>query len=425
MSRELEEILNDCIDRLIEGESIEACLTKYPQHAEELKPLLQAAQIALSSSALEPRPEFKAAARYRFQSAIRERGLKPRRRWFSLPNLFSRWGIGRAKEGREMEEVLNDCVDRLIEGESIQRCLARYPQWSSELEPLLETAQTVLSLSSFEAPQEFKAALKERVLSAIIEEGTKTSETGHEFGDALSDGIDRLQEGAHIEECLDQHPQYAEELKPLLQAAQIALGSSAIEPRPEFKAAARYRFQSAIKKRGLKPRSRWFALPDLASRWGIGVAALAIVFLIGAGTIRASNDSLPGEPLYTVKQWVEDTRLFFTNSDIGDARLHAQFANRRFQEIEGVARKGEIERVARLQEQLNYHLSRASALSQDTSILNEKIQELRALLESHAERNEDDLLKVLDEVSENDKPILREAIQQARERYREAIQSLE
>jgi len=424
MGRELEEILNDCIDRLIEGESIEACLTKYPQHAEELKPLLQAAQITLNSSVLEPRPEFKAAARYRFQLAIRDRGLKPRRRWFSLPNLFSRWSIGRAKEGRELEEALNDCVDRLIEGESIQRCLARYPQWSSELEPLLETAQTVLNLSSFEAPQEFKAALKERVLSAI-EEGTKTSETGHEFGDALSDSIDRLQEGAHIEECLDQHPQYAEELKPLLQATQIALGSSAIEPRPEFKAAARYRFQSAMKDRGLKPRRRWFALPDLASRWGIGVAALAIVFLIGAGTIRASNDSLPGEPLYTVKQWVEDARLFFTNSDIGDARLHAKFANRRFQEIEDVARKGEIERVVKLQNRLAHHLERVNALSQDTSIISEKIQELRALLESDAQRNEDDLLKVLDEVSENDKPILREAIQQARERYREAIQSLE
>lgn len=70
MSDRFEDILNECIDRLLQGESLEQCLQRYPEQAAELKPLLQVALEAQEASAVEPRPEFKAKAREQFRSVL-------------------------------------------------------------------------------------------------------------------------------------------------------------------------------------------------------------------------------------------------------------------------------------------------------------------------------------------------------------------
>ncbi len=42
------------------------------------------------------------------------------------------------------EDALNDCLDRMAEGEDINRCTARYPEYSGELACLLEAAQSTM-----------------------------------------------------------------------------------------------------------------------------------------------------------------------------------------------------------------------------------------------------------------------------------------
>ena len=42
MIRTFDTILDECVDRVNRGESIEDCLAGYPEHAEELEPLLSA-----------------------------------------------------------------------------------------------------------------------------------------------------------------------------------------------------------------------------------------------------------------------------------------------------------------------------------------------------------------------------------------------
>lgn len=52
--------MNECIDALLEGESLEQCLGRYPKHAERLEPLLRAVIDARETSlTLEPPPELK------------------------------------------------------------------------------------------------------------------------------------------------------------------------------------------------------------------------------------------------------------------------------------------------------------------------------------------------------------------------------
>jgi hypothetical protein len=68
-----ENILDECLERLIKGGTVERCLESYPpEQALELEPLLRTAQAAREASVIMPRAEFKARARYEFRSALHD-----------------------------------------------------------------------------------------------------------------------------------------------------------------------------------------------------------------------------------------------------------------------------------------------------------------------------------------------------------------
>ena len=70
MARKLDDIFNECYERIIQGESFESCLARYPEHAAELEPLLRTALgFTWRASSLKPRPEFKHWARARLEGA--------------------------------------------------------------------------------------------------------------------------------------------------------------------------------------------------------------------------------------------------------------------------------------------------------------------------------------------------------------------
>jgi anti-sigma-K factor RskA len=88
-SHEFENILDDCLERLINGETVERCLESYPEQASELEPLLCTAQATRGAAAIQPRSEFRARARYEFRSALEaQASQKP-----SLFHLRRRWAV--------------------------------------------------------------------------------------------------------------------------------------------------------------------------------------------------------------------------------------------------------------------------------------------------------------------------------------------
>jgi hypothetical protein len=84
MTRKIEDIFNNCLERMFKGESVEDCLGAYPEQAPELEPLLKTSfAIAQRSSAIQPTPEFKGrvhsqlqAMLYAKQKEIEERGAR-------------------------------------------------------------------------------------------------------------------------------------------------------------------------------------------------------------------------------------------------------------------------------------------------------------------------------------------------------------
>jgi hypothetical protein len=84
---EFENILNECLDRIIKGESIESCLKLYPECADELERLLKTAFEVHQAALVKPSAEFRQHAANDFQDAIRNMPVKK-------PGVGFKWQIG-------------------------------------------------------------------------------------------------------------------------------------------------------------------------------------------------------------------------------------------------------------------------------------------------------------------------------------------
>jgi hypothetical protein len=72
MARKLDDIFNECYERIRSGESLESCLRSYPHYRAQLEPLLRTTfDIGRRISYIHPRPEFKHWAQVRLESAQR------------------------------------------------------------------------------------------------------------------------------------------------------------------------------------------------------------------------------------------------------------------------------------------------------------------------------------------------------------------
>ncbi|MBI2866078.1 MAG: hypothetical protein HYX99_01785, partial [Chloroflexi bacterium] len=82
----IEDTLNQCLDLLAGGASLEECLARYPAQREELEPLLRAALTLRRSSTMPLRPGFREEGRARVLGALA--ALRARRR---APNPGQGW----------------------------------------------------------------------------------------------------------------------------------------------------------------------------------------------------------------------------------------------------------------------------------------------------------------------------------------------
>jgi hypothetical protein len=175
-----------------------------------------------------------------------------------------------------------------------------------------------------------------------------------EFDNILNECLERIMLGGEsLEQCLEHYPEQAEELKPLLETVLAVKEASAVEPRPDFKARARYQFRSALQEKAAPKRRPFFGwLP----RWATALSIVLIVLLVGGGTVVAASNSMPDSILYPVKLATEEVRLAFTPSQLGKARLCSDFADERVAEIIYMAEKGDARRVEVITERLDDRL---------------------------------------------------------------------
>ena len=113
MMRDFNTLLDECIDRINAGESIDMCLASYPKHARELEPLLRTVGGVRDACFGLPGVTAKSATRRRLDAAIAnsEKSFrKPQRRSGSFLNWSSIW----TKIGEEIDMKLQKYKFRIF-----------------------------------------------------------------------------------------------------------------------------------------------------------------------------------------------------------------------------------------------------------------------------------------------------------------------
>jgi hypothetical protein len=80
------------------------------------------------------------------------------------------------KKAREFDNILNECLDRvLFKGETVEQCLAGYPEYAAELEPLLRTALDTKEAMAVKPRPEFRERASYQFRAALREMESKKS----------------------------------------------------------------------------------------------------------------------------------------------------------------------------------------------------------------------------------------------------------
>jgi uncharacterized membrane protein YgcG len=213
------------------------------------------------------------------------------------------------------------------------------------------------------------------------------------FDDILNECTGRLLRGESVEQCLQRYPEQAPELEPLLRVAAAAgKASSAVEPRPEFKARTRHEVQSRLRSKAGKAVDSRPSPIRWIPRWVAVAACVALVFVFAAGgTVAASSGSLPGDTLYPVKTATEQVQMRLTFSKAAKAKLQAKFAERRAREMARLAEKGRTAQLGALASRFKAHLAMieqlAARMEAADSEDGERISEIREILYANMARD--------------------------------------
>ena len=187
----------------------------------------------------------------------------------------------------------------------------------------------------------------------------------HELSQAFENSIILLRQGTTVEDCLARYPEQSDELKPLLQSITLPQTGGSSQVPATTRARIRGRVMSAWDQRYSARQSPW-GLFSAVPRRAMATVLLALVLTIGgAGTMLAAQDSVPGNPLYPVKQLQEETRLWFARSPEVKAAMYTQFVRERANEIRQLAEMGRSGPVTIAVTRMESHIAEVSRLARE------------------------------------------------------------
>jgi hypothetical protein len=168
------------------------------------------------------------------------------------------------------------------------------------------------------------------------------------FDETLDRCLTRLSEGSvDVDWCLAEYPDWASELRPLLEAAtQAARERPALEPDREYAQLLKVRLMNRIPSAPsvvVRPRPwrRGASSGILALRPAFIGALLLVALSLGSlGVARASASALPGDGLYAVKRGLEEVRLGLNLNSATESALLGGYADERLREVESLAAQG-------------------------------------------------------------------------------------
>lgn len=175
--------------------------------------------------------------------------------------------------------------------------------------------------------------------------------------EAFNDCFERLMSGESLESCISRYPQYASELDIMLRTSfDVKRRAYPIQPRPEFKYWAGIRMQSIQDYLQKNPLPDKPTVHNLRRNLAITIASLLVFIIATTGTVAASSDAMPDDPLYGVKLAVEQVQIALAPDEMNKAEIYARLAEKRAIEIATMADKGKTDKLIATTAIMNYQL---------------------------------------------------------------------
>ncbi|MBI5956871.1 MAG: hypothetical protein HY871_07695 [Chloroflexi bacterium] len=253
---------------------------------------------------------------------------------------------------------------------------------------------------------------------------------------ALWDCLIEIQDkGRPVEECLARHPELADELAPLVHTATTVRQVPHPEPSPGFRSGASVRllnrihaWETACPSPG--GATQWFPRPVRLRSWAVTWLARAMIAMIcaalfGGGAVLAARDSLPDSPLYGTKLVMERVQLRLAVTEGTRATLLMRFADERVREMQALAAKGKGREAAQLAVQYAKDVTQAQKSIESGPEGNGKTLELLLRFDAQVKRHEGALDRVRQQVPEEVRPAINEALEASRRGQAKAREAIE
>lgn len=155
---------------------------------------------------------------------------------------------------------------------------------------------------------------------------------------------------ATLNDCLARHADYAAQLEPLLRVAaslQAAPGAALDDATRQRIEARLHDHVSRLPARRPAKTPLRLSLAGLLRQAATVALTVLVLSVVTGGALRAS-DSLPGEPLYSLKTLNETVEAWITPPH-GLAEMHLRFARRRLDEVMHLGHMGIVDDLAIIQ----------------------------------------------------------------------------
>lgn len=193
--------------------------------------------------------------------------------------------------------------------------------------------------------------------------------------------LERLEHGETPSQIASSFPEYQNELVGLLHVAEMGMNIPKLIPPTPYK---RHLYaEKAI-------TSAWFVPVLQFLRVGAIPIALVIALVGGGAVVDATENSLPGQALYSLKRASEEARLTFTNDPQKIAVIHVQLLQKRLDEVKQAATTGnqasETAALAELQSQTEKTFAEAAPVATANAISNKDSSLLDSLVAVNKEQ---------------------------------------
>jgi uncharacterized membrane protein YgcG len=152
--------------------------------------------------------------------------------------------------------------------------------------------------------------------------------------DILETCLQEIENGADVDTVLFRYPEFAEELRPILETSTQAKMLAAGDPSPDVirRGRAQVLQQAAqMREAQARPSRRLWSVP--LRRAMVSLAVIAALFISSNGLVQAASTTLPGDNLYPVKRTWEDVRVLLTFNMQEREALEVEHENKRLDEL--------------------------------------------------------------------------------------------